>query len=178
MEGVMQGMERGARWTWGLRPALLVVGALALLAGCAQVGSASLTFWDVVWSMVVFFFWFMFIWIFIQIFADIFRRDDLTGGWKVIWILALVFLPFLGALLYILTRPKVTAQDVRLMAQAEAGAKAVAGVSTADELTKLQQLKDVGAITQAEYDDLKAKTLASAGSSAASSGPAAPPGPA
>jgi hypothetical protein len=54
----------------------------------------------------------------------------------------------------------VTAQDVQMMAQADAANKAVAGVSTADELAKLQQLKDSGAISAAEYDTLKAKALA------------------
>ena len=87
---------------------------------------ATLTFWDVVWGMVFFFFWFMAIWIFINIFADIFRRDDMTGASKVIWLIVLIFLPFLGALIYLLMRPKVTAQDVSLMAKAEVGQKAVA----------------------------------------------------
>ena len=119
-----------------------------------------MTFNDIFASMIVFFFWFMAIWIFINIFADIFRRDDMTGASKVIWLIALIFLPFLGALIYLLTRPKVTAQDVSLMAKAEAGQKAVAQVSTADELTKLAQLKDAGVITEAQYEDLKAKLLA------------------
>ena len=116
---------------------------------------------DFLISMVAFFFWFMAIWIFISIFGDIFRRNDLSGGAKAGWILLIFILPFLGALIYIVMRPKVTAQDVQLMAQAEAANKAVAGVSTADELAKLQQLKDAGTINQAEYDTLKAKTLAS-----------------
>jgi energy-coupling factor transporter transmembrane protein EcfT len=115
---------------------------------------------DVLVSMVAFFFWFMAIWIFITIFGDIFRRNDLSGGAKAGWIFLLFILPFLGALIYLIARPKVTAQDVQLMAQAEAANKAVAGVSTADELAKLQQLKDSGAITAAEYDTLKAKALA------------------
>ena len=116
---------------------------------------------DVLWTMVAFFFWVMAIWIFISIFGDIFRRDDLTGLAKAGWILLIFILPFLGALIYIIARPKVTAQDVRLMTQAEAANKAAAGVSTADELTKLQQLKDSGAITPTEFDALKAKALAS-----------------
>jgi energy-coupling factor transporter transmembrane protein EcfT len=115
---------------------------------------------DVLLSMVAFFFWVMAIWIFITIFGDIFRRDDLSGGAKAGWIFLLFILPFLGALIYIIARPKVTAQDVKIMAQAEAANKAVAGVSTADELTKLQQLKDSGAISAAEFDALKAKALA------------------
>jgi energy-coupling factor transporter transmembrane protein EcfT len=116
---------------------------------------------DVLISMVAFFFWVMAIWIFISIFGDIFRRNDLSGGAKAGWIFLLFILPFLGALIYIVARPKVTAQDVQLMAQAEAANKAVAGVSTADELAKLQQLKDSGAITAAEFDTLKAKAVAS-----------------
>ncbi len=58
-----------------------------------------------------------------------------------------------------MARPKVTAQDVQLMAQAEAGSKAVAAVSTADELAKLAQLRDAGAITAADYETLKAKLV-------------------
>jgi energy-coupling factor transporter transmembrane protein EcfT len=115
---------------------------------------------DVLWSLVALFFWFMAIWIFINIFGDIFRRNDLTGVAKAGWIFLLFILPFLGALIYIIARPRVTAQDVQLMAQAEAASKAVAGVSTADELAKLQQLKDSGAITPEEFETLKKKALA------------------
>ena len=115
---------------------------------------------DVLWTMVAFFFWIMAIWTFIAILGDIFRRNDLSGMAKAGWILLIFILPFLGCLIYIVARPKVTAQDVKMMAQAEAANKAVAGVSTADELAKLQQLKDSGAITAAEFDTLKAKALA------------------
>jgi hypothetical protein len=145
-----------ARWR-GL--ALVLAVASLLLAACNQVGTSTVTFWDIVWSMIAFFFWFMFIWIFISLFGDIFRRNDLSGGWKAIWIIVLVLLPFLGALIYIVSRPKVTAQDVQMIAQAEAAQKAAAGVSTADELTKLQQLKDAGVISQAEFDALKQKLM-------------------
>jgi hypothetical protein len=131
-----------------------------LFAACNQVGGATLTFWDVMWSMVAFFFWFMFIWIFIQIFADIFRRNDMSGISKAIWLIVLVILPFLGAIIYMMMRPKVTAQDVQMMAQTEAAVKAAGGVSTADELAKLTQLRDSGALTIPEYEALKAKLLA------------------
>jgi hypothetical protein len=138
----------------------LLLAVTVLLAACNQVGTSSLTFWDVVFSMIAFFFWFMFIWIFISLFGDIFRRDDLSGGMKAVWIIALVILPFLGALIYIVTRPKVTASDVQMMTQAEAVTKAASSVSTADELAKLQQLKTAGAITDAEYEALKQKLMA------------------
>jgi uncharacterized membrane protein len=141
-------------------PAALIAVVPLLFAACAQLDDNQVGFWDILWSLVVFFFWFMFIWIFIQIFADIFRRDDLSGGWKAIWLIALIFLPFLGALIYIISRPKATAQDVKMMAQAEAAMKAASGVSTADELTKLAQLRDAGVISVPEYEKLKEKLLA------------------
>ena len=140
-------------------PALAIAAASLFLAACNSVGGPTLTFWDVVWSMVIFFFWFMLIWIFISIFADIFRRNDLTGGWKAIWIILLIFLPFLGALIYIISRPKMTAQDVQMMTQADAAAKAANAVSPADQIAKLNELKDSGAITVPEYEALKKKAM-------------------
>ena len=143
-----------------VKPALPGFALLGLLvAACAQVGTASFTFWDLVWSMVIFFFWFMLIWIFISIFADIFRRNDLSGGWKAIWIIVIVIIPFIGALIYIISRPKVTAQDVQLMTQADAAQKAASGVTAADQIEKLNQLKAAGAITEPEYNELKKKAM-------------------
>jgi len=142
-------------------PLALSIAAIPVFLGaCNEVGKDTLTFWDVMWSMVVLFFWFMAIWIFITVFADIFRRDDLSGGAKAVWIFALIILPFLGALIYLVMRPKVTAQDVQMAARAEAAQTAVAQVSTADELAKLQQLKASGTISEAEFEALKAKLLA------------------
>jgi Short C-terminal domain/Phospholipase_D-nuclease N-terminal len=146
------------------RPVVPLLALLALiLAGCNQVGTNSFTFWDAVWTLVIFFFWFMFIWIFITIFADIFRRNDLSGGWKAIWIVVLVLIPFLGALIYIISRPKVTAQDVQMMTQAEAGYKAAASVSTTDQIAKLSELKASGAITEPEYETLKKQVMGGGG---------------
>jgi Phospholipase_D-nuclease N-terminal len=108
----------------------------------------------------VMFFWVMAIWLFIALIGDIFRRDDLSGWGKAGWILFMVFLPFIGALTYIIVRPKVTAQDVRLMARSEAAQRAVSGVSTADELAKLSELRVQGVLSEQEYEDLKRKTLA------------------
>ena len=80
--------------------------------------------------------------------------------WSIEVFFLIFILPFLGCLIYIIARPKVTPGDVQMMARADAANQAVANVSTADELAKLQQLKDAGTITQAEYDSVKAKTLA------------------
>lgn len=119
-----------------------------------------MAFWDWIWAMVAFFFWIMYLMIFFQCIFDVFRRDDIHGGMKALWLLILFWLPFLGILAYMITRPRATAQDVRMMAQADAAARAAAGVSTADELTKLAQLRDSGAISVPEYESLKAKLLA------------------
>jgi len=142
------------------RPALPALAALGLLAAaCSNVGGPTYTFWDAIWTLVAFFFWFMLIWIFISIFADIFRRNDLSGGWKAIWIIVIFIIPFIGALIYIISRPKVTAQDVQMMTQADAAVKAAAGVTVADQIEKLNQLKESGAITVPEYEALKQKAM-------------------
>ena len=142
------------------RPTAPILATLAiLLAACSEVGGASLTFWDVIFATIALFFWFMFIWIFIALFGDIFRRDDLSGGAKAGWIFLLVILPFLGSLIYMIARPKVTAQDVRQMAQADAAIQAAAAVSPADEIAKLTQLRSAGAITDEEFATLKQKAL-------------------
>ena len=122
--------------------------------------AAETTFLDVLWYSILFFFWILAIWIFIMIVSDVFRRDDLSGGKKALWIVFMIILPFIGVLTYIIVRPKVTAQDVKLAAQAEAAQKAVAGVSTADELAKLNELRSQGIISHEEFEDLKKKALA------------------
>ena len=122
---------------------------------------AETTFLDVFWWMLVVFFWVMYFWVFISLVGDILRRDDHSGWAKAGWLLLLFVLPFLGALLYIIARPKVTPQDVRTATQLEAAQRAVAGVSTADELAKLGELRAQGVLNEQEYEELKRRTLAS-----------------
>jgi hypothetical protein len=121
---------------------------------------AETTFLDVFWWMIVMFFWVMAIWLFVVLIGDVFRRDDISGWSKAAWTLFIVVLPFLGAIVYIAARPKVTAGDIRMATRAEAASQAVAGVSTADELAKLGQLRSQGVLDDQEYEDLKRKTLA------------------
>jgi ABC-type multidrug transport system fused ATPase/permease subunit len=117
------------------------------------------TFLDFLWAMIVIYFWFMIIWMFIRVFADIFRRNDLTGVWKAIWIVVLILVPFLGALIYIISRP-VTEQDREMAEEMEQQQKRAAGYSAADEITKLTGLKESGAISDEEFEAAKAKALA------------------
>jgi hypothetical protein len=116
---------------------------------------------DALWAMLVFFFWFMAIWIFISIFADIFRRNDLSGWAKAGWILLIFIVPFLGALIYVIARPKMTEQDRQMIEQAQEAQRRVSGYSYADEIEKLAKLRDEGKITAEEYEDMKRKAMMS-----------------
>jgi len=118
------------------------------------------TLLDFFWTMAIIFFWVIAIMIWFRCFMDLFGRDDLTGVMKGIWIVALIIIPWLGALVYIITRPKVTATDVQNLVRAEAAGQAASQVSTADELAKLADLKEKGVVDDAQYEALKAKLLA------------------
>lgn len=112
------------------------------------------------WYMLMFYVWFMIIWMFIQAFMDIFRRENLTGWGKAGWVLLLVVLPFLGILIYMIARPKNTEQDQRMMAEAQSVQARVVGGSAIDDVEKAHTLLEKGAISQAEFDSIKAKALA------------------
>lgn len=117
------------------------------------------SFADFFWAMILFYFWFMIIWIFIRVFADIFRRQDLSGGKKAIWIIALFVVPFLGAIVYMATRPRLPEEEA-FAAPAVAPQQLATTPSTADEIAKLTTLRDSGALTPVEFDAAKAKVLA------------------
>jgi len=112
---------------------------------------------SVLWTMLVLFFWVMAIWIFIAIFSDIFRRNDLSGWAKAGWIFLIFIVPFLGALIYVIARPKMTEQDKQIIEQAQEAQRRIEGYSAADEIAKLAALRDKGEISADEYNDLKRK---------------------
>ena len=114
---------------------------------------------DVLWAMLAFLFWFMIIWMFIGVFADIFRRNDLSGGAKAGWLLLLFVLPFLGILIYMIARPKMTAQDKEMMEQMQEAQRRASGYSAADEVAKLAKLRDSGEITAEQYEEMKKRTM-------------------
>jgi uncharacterized membrane protein len=124
------------------------------------------SFADLFWYMIEFYILFMIIWIFIRVFADIFQRTDLTGGMKALWVICIFIIPFFGALVYIITRPKTEgALELGMTSTAipvatVASAAAPAGPSVADQIAKLTALHDSGALSDAEYEAAKAKALA------------------
>ena len=82
-------------------------------------------FLDFFFTMMIIFLWVIAIMIWVQCFMDLFRRDDLSGGKKVVWMIFLFFIPWITVLAYMLMRPKVTAQDVQTLARADAANQAV-----------------------------------------------------
>jgi hypothetical protein len=124
--------------------------------------AASYPFLDIVWTMLIFFAWMMFFWLVIVLFADIFRRDDLGGWAKAGWTFLIFFVPWIGALAYVIARPKLTEQDRQLAEEQQRVSAAVSHSGAVDQLAKLNDLRADGAISQDEYDDLKRKTLTTA----------------
>lgn len=115
---------------------------------------------NLIWTMIVFSLLFMWVFVVISVFMDNFRRND-HGGWaKALWTLFIVFLPVLGVLAYVIARPKETEQDRELREAALSAQRRISGGSAADDLAKAKALLDSGAISQAEFDKLKADVLA------------------
>jgi len=117
------------------------------------------SFGNVLWTMLVFFFWFMAIWIFIMVFSDIFRRRDLSGAAKAGWIILIFIVPFLGAIIYMIARPRMTEQDKEDMARIQEAERRVSGYSPADEVAKLSKLRDEGKITGQEYEEMTKRAM-------------------
>ncbi len=115
------------------------------------------TFWDAMWTMIVFFAWIMFITWVIMLLVDNFRRTDHSGWAKAGWFLLILFVPILGALIYTVARPE-SASDY--YESGFSSAYAAAPTSTATELARLNELRADGAITDAEFESLKQKTIA------------------
>jgi Short C-terminal domain len=121
---------------------------------------------QVFWSMLWFFLWFIWLWILIMVLADIFRSPDLGGWGKTLWVLFVVFLPYLGVFVYLIARGHKMHEHAAQDAQAQDAAfrqyvQETAGTSSsADELAKLADLRAKGVIDDAEFERLKAKALA------------------
>jgi len=123
-----------------------------------------MSFWDIVWFIFITFAFVAYLMILFSILGDLFRDKDTSGIAKAVWIIALIFAPFLTALIYLIVRGHGMAE--RSVKQAQEIQKAqdeyirdVAGSSATDEIHRAKGLLDSGAISQAEYEQLKAKAL-------------------
>ena len=127
---------------------------------------ADVTFGEILLIVFEMFLFVVWIWILFTIITDLFRNHDMSGWLKGVWIILLIFIPYITALIYLI----VYGNDMRertLRAQAEAKhladdyIRTAAQSSPADELHKLHELVEKGALTEAEYDKAKAKLLPS-----------------
>jgi preprotein translocase subunit YajC len=127
---------------------------------------ADFTFWDALWSLLVFFLWIAWFWLLITVFADVFRRDDISGWGKTAWLIFVIILPFLGVFIYLITQSDDMARRNTRQVQAQQAAfddyvRTTAGSGgAAAEIERAKGLLDSGAITQQEFDAIKAKALA------------------
>ena len=116
------------------------------------------------WSMFVFFAWIMFFMLLFRVFGDLFSRHDIGGGAKVGWTILVIILPFLGIFIYYIVNGQGMAERTLASAQASQAqfddyVRETAGGGSAAEIAKAKELLDSGAISQAEFDALKAKAL-------------------
>jgi hypothetical protein len=123
---------------------------------------------NVFWSIFEFFLWVIWIWILIMVFIDIFRSHDLSGLAKALWFLFVLFIPLIGVLVYLIVRggsmhergvAQARQQDQQFRHYVQEAA-ASSPASTADQLSKLADLRDRGVISAEEFEREKAKVLA------------------
>ena len=118
------------------------------------------------WTILEIFLWVLWIWILIYVFIDIFRSHDLSGWMKALWFVFVLFIPLIGVLVYLIARggkmqeravqdSQQRDKEFRSYVQEAAGSQ-----TTADQLTKLADLRDRGVITADEFEREKAKVLA------------------
>jgi hypothetical protein len=130
-----------------------------------MVFAADYPFMDVLWSMIIFFFWVIWIWIVITVLSDIFRRHDIGGLSKALWVIFVVILPWLGVLVYLMIEHDGMRERSVKQVQAQQRAfddyvRDTASGGSATEIAKAKELLDAGTITQEEFEALKAKALA------------------
>lgn len=102
----------------------------------------------------------LWLWLFVVVAGDLFRRKDVSGWGKIVWVIFLIVLPYIGIFAYILTQGRGMAERNEERAQQmRDGLRHVVGFSAADEIEKLQRLKAAGSISDQEFDRLRARVV-------------------
>jgi predicted membrane channel-forming protein YqfA (hemolysin III family) len=108
-------------------------------------------------SIFIFVLWF---WLLITVFGDLFRRHDISGWAKAVWVIVLILFPYLGIFIYLISQHRGMAErQSQRVQQAHDELRHVVGFSVADELEKLERLKNSGTISNEEYSRLRARTV-------------------
>ena len=110
-----------------------------------------------VFAVFIFVLW---LWLFITVARDLFRRKDVSGWGKVLWVILLIVLPYIGIFAYLLTQGRGMAErsDARSR-QVQEDLRQIVGFSAADEIEKLERLKTAGSISEQEYARLRARVM-------------------
>jgi Phospholipase_D-nuclease N-terminal/Short C-terminal domain len=130
--------------------------------------ATSYPFLEVFWTMLIFFAFVVWIWILFTVLADIFRRHDTSGFAKVLWIIFIIILPYLGVFIYLIAEhagmtERALKQQQAMQSQMDQYVQSVAAKGDpAEQIAKAKTLLDSGTITQAEFDSIKQKALAAA----------------
>ena len=124
-----------------------------------------MSFWDIIWFIIVSFAFIAYLMVLFNIIGDLFRDQTVSGVMKAVWMICLIFFPFLTAIVYLIVRGQGMAErQAAAVSQVRAGQeeyiRSVAAASPADQIAQAKGLLDCGAISQAEFDALKAKALA------------------
>ncbi|WP_282846563.1 SHOCT domain-containing protein [Microbacterium oxydans] len=122
------------------------------------------SFWDIIWWFLLAFVFISYLFALFAIVGDLFRDRQLNGWWKAVWIVFLIFVPFLTVLVYLIARgsgmaERSDAEAANVRSAADAYIQQVAGTSPSDEIAKGRALLDSGTITAGEYEAIKAKAL-------------------
>jgi hypothetical protein len=129
--------------------------------------ASSYPFLNVLWDILIIFAWILFIWVAVVVFSDIFRRRDISGWRKALWVVAIVILPWIGVLAYLIVNHDAMAernerQTQAAQAQFDSYVREAAGKGgPASEIQTAKTLLDSGTITNAEFDAIKARALGS-----------------
>jgi predicted membrane channel-forming protein YqfA (hemolysin III family) len=108
-------------------------------------------------SIFIFVVWF---WLLITVFGDLFRRHDISGWAKAVWVIVLILFPYLGIFIYLISQHRGLAErQSQRVQQARDELRHVVGFSVADELEKLERLKNSGTISNGEYSRLRARAV-------------------
>jgi Short C-terminal domain/Phospholipase_D-nuclease N-terminal len=128
--------------------------------------ATSYPFLNILWSTLIFFAWVIFIWISVVVLIDVFRRRDISGWAKAGWVIFVVVIPWVGVLVYLIANHdgmnerRAKESQVAQSQFDDYVRKAAGSGGPASEIEKAKQLLDSGAITQAEFDAIKARALA------------------
>jgi hypothetical protein len=118
------------------------------------------TFTNFITDLLAIFLFFLWFWLLVVVASDLFRRHDLSGFGKVLWVILLIVLPYLGIFVYLITQGHGMAERNQERArQARDELRQFVGYSPADEIEKLDRLKTAGKISEQEYGRLRAKIV-------------------